>query len=259
MPDSTAPLPSPGPSEGAGSTALTPAQPELSLVPPEPSRRERSFLNQTQQRSVQRFKQVLTAAREPAHADILNERAITPAFVAEIETDIMAAEKRVTLSITCTDRKEGATLDEQDAQAALLANLRTGQAAARQKYFYAEPAKLKEFLVGDRIDANRATLDQAAQAITTKLDQTRPPGIDTGFIEKLVLDRVKWNAEHATQATEQGQGTSERELRDAQIAAIQAKVHQIQFAADAAWPPGVPGNAGARRKFHLPRNRPFTP
>ena len=251
MPDSSTATPLPAPDAGANNT------PNLSVVPPAPKRRARSALNQSQQRDIQRAKTVAKAAQDPAHTAKLEARGINAAFLTALLADTKKAEECATKAISCTDKKEGATLEKQTAEKTLITNLRIAQAAARQKYFHSQPAKLKDYLVGERIDANRATLDQAAQTVVSKLNEDRPPGIDTAFIEKVDADRAAWAATHSTQNTESGKGKTERELRDAQVQSIKERTQQIQFGADAAWPAGVPGHGGVRRQFLLPLDRPF--
>lgn len=252
MPESTSPTPLPAPDAGANNP------PNLSVMPPLPKRRKPSAFNQGQQRTIQRAKTVIRAAQVPAHLTVLTPHGINVAFITNILAKVTQSETCVTNAITCTDKKEGATLTEQSTKATLMTDLRIGQAAARQAYLHSQPAKVKDYLVGERIDANRATLDQSAITITNKLNADRPAGIDTSFIVKVETDRTAWNAANALQAAELGKGETERELRDALVETIRQLTQQIQFAADAAWPAATAGNGGIRRQFLISTTRPFS-
>ena len=47
----------------------------------------------------------------------------------------------------------------------------------------------------------------------------------------------------------------ERALRNDQVNPIKERCKEVQFAADSAWPAGVPANEGIRKRFRLPTNR----
>ena len=184
MPESNAvPNPeTPPPTPGAEATT-----PNLSVVPPpEPQRRSPSELNQGQQRDIERVKAIVVAALAPAHRAPLLQRQITDAFLATLQSDIAAVQTCVTRSVSCINKKEGATADHSDAVETLVGGLRIAQAAARQKYFHSDPAKLNDYFVGERLDANRATLTEdpnralrpeALEAQGTRLRITLPEGI----------------------------------------------------------------------------------
>jgi hypothetical protein len=226
-------------------------------VPNEPKRRSPSTLNQAQVQAVNQDKLVAVAAQDAALAPALAREGITGDFVTAILTDIEAALNCGSKAVMHTDKKEGATLNLQDAAEDLVNEIRTAQAKARQAYFHSEPAKLKDYFIGERIDANRGTLDQAAQGVVARLNEERPAGVKTEFITRLEQKRKTLEKETDKQTAEGGKAKSEREVRDAAVASIRKRVQEIQFAADAAWPAHVPGNGGIRRRFRLPLDRPF--
>ena len=111
----TAPNTNPSPAPEGSNPA-----PELSVVPPpEGQTRERSFLNQRQEEDVRNAKLIALAAQEPAHAGVLDDRGVTPVFVAAVLTDIETALNHSSMAACYTDRKEGCTQSEQDAAQSL--------------------------------------------------------------------------------------------------------------------------------------------
>lgn len=232
----------------------------LNLVPNDaPKPKTKSFLNQRDQRELEKRLQVCMAAQNTAFAPKLLKSGITAEFVTTLLTDITNAKSCASLAVAYTKRKEGATLSEHDAIEVLMNDIRTVQAAVRQAYAQSNPAKLGEYFIGERVDQNLATLDTAAQGILNRMNEARPPGIDTDFIvafgSKAALIGTKQNAQEG----EQQHATTERGLRDALLESIKWRVYQIQFAADAQFPPKVSGNPGIRVQFGLPARRPFAP
>ena len=188
----------------------------------------------------------------------LTAEQITPAFVTTLLQDIEKALGHGSKAVSKTDEKEGATLEVADSAEVLIQKLRAAQAKARQAYFHSNPAKLKDYFIGERIDANRGTLDQVAQGVVARLNVDRPAGVNTDFITSVSDARQEFVGDQQKQSTAGGDAKDERELRDAAVLSIHQRTQLIQFAADAAWPAGVPGNGGIRRRLHLPLDRPFT-
>ena len=253
MVESSAATPLPDPS-GAGAT-----NPNLSVVPPEKKRRSPSQLNQAQALAVGRFTLILLAALKPAHYSVLVGYGIEEQFLFTLRTDIEALLGKANSAASFTSQKEGDTITGHDAVKTLMKGLRKVQALARRKYQHSDPAKLPEFGIGTRMDESRGVLDQCAEGVIAKADAERFPGIDTTFIDKLKADRLACTTSNSDQSSDQGSAKTERELRDAQFKSVKDRAEQIQFAADAAWPPKTPGSGGFRRKFLLPLNRPYVP
>jgi hypothetical protein len=250
MPESSSPAPLPAPQPGNN--------PNAKSAPAKSKRRAPSDLNQEQVQAVNRDKVVVLTAQEPALAAKLELETVTPAFVATLLADIEAALNRGSLAVCKTEQKEGATLDIQDSAEALVLKLRVAQAKARQAYFHSNPAKLGDYFIGERIDANRGTLDQVAQGVVTRLEEDRPAGANTDFISSVKTTRQKFVQDLQKQSSAGGGAMTERELRDAAVLSIHQRTQLIQFAADAAWPAGVAGHGGIRHRLRLPQDRPFT-
>ncbi len=252
MPESTSPAPLPAPEPGNNTN------PNAAPGEPEAKRRSPSALNQAQVKLVNHDKNVALTAQDATLAPKLAQEQITGAFVTTLLTDIESALNRGSLAVTKTDAKEGATVDLHDSAADLIHKLRIAQAKARQAYFHSNPSKLGDYFIGQRIDANRGTLDQVAQGVVERLEEDRPGGVSTDFITSVEVERQKFVTDQQKQSSAGGGAKTERELRDAAVLSIHQRTQLIQFAADAAWPAGVAGNGGIRRRFQLPLDRPFT-
>ena len=83
----------------------------------------------------------------------------------------------------------------------------------------------------------------------------RPPGINTVFITKLAAARSQFMSAETAQGSKQAAATGAREARKQLVESIKDRRIEIQFAADAAWPPGQPGHGAIRREFGLPPDR----
>jgi hypothetical protein len=231
----------------------------LKIVPDESKkRRSPSALNQAQVQTVNHYKTVVVSAQDPELAPALAQQGISAEFVTALLTRIDSTLECGCKAVVHSDSKEGATLNTQDAAQELVNELRTAQAKARQAYFHSDPTKLKDYFIGERVDANRGTLDQTAKGIVTRLNEERPAGVKTEFITRVEDKRQAFTEEAGKQSAAGGKAMTERERRNDAVESIKRDGQQIQFAADAAWPPHVPGNRGIRRRFHLPLTRPFT-
>jgi hypothetical protein len=135
-------------------------------------------------------------------------------------------------------------------------SLRQVQAAAKQKFLYTEPVRLDDYLVGENIESSRPVLEQSSQAILTKAAADALPGINAAFITRVTNERTAYINSKTVQLTEGERAKAERVVRNECVASIQQRRIEIQFAANAAWPPGIAANAPIRTRFFLQANRP---
>ena len=129
----------------------------------------------------------------------------------------------------------------------------------RQLHQHTNPEKMQDYLIGQKITVNRATLKTSAQVIINKTEAERGPGIDTEFIVKTTNDLAAFEGKNAAQLDESITAQNMRVEREAKVASIVERGQTIKTAADRAWPYTNPANAGSRRKFNLPENRPYVP
>ncbi len=132
-----------------------------------------------------------------------------------------------------TNAKVGATELEGDAVLDLVHALQEVQAAARQKYFTSDAAKLADYYIGQKLNETRALLEQYKQGIVEKLASDTLPGITTAKVE--ALDDL-WDAivtADGAQDDAQGSATTGRGTLKEEVEAITAQRMTLQFAADA--------------------------
>ncbi len=107
-------------------------------------------------------------------------------------------------------------------------------------------------------DDSRVALTSYSQNIINKADADRPPGVDTGLIERVQGERQDFVDANSAQTTESAAGQQQRADRDARVKSIIERRKKVQYAADAAWPPGEVSSAAARSEFQLPANRAYS-
>ena len=220
-------------------------------------RRPPSTLNQRQVRLAERARQVCRSAVKPDRASLLEAKGIANTFPVALEAKLKTLLQKNASAVDHTVDKESATLTEGHAKLILLGDLRDLQGAAKQSFEKSNPLKLKEYLVGERIEQSRASLEESAGIIIAKADVDRPAGVDTSFILKSQGDLLVYNQEQTKQESEQSSAHGMRVQRDALLAQIMVDCRTIQIAADRAWPFQNKANAGIRREFLLPTRRPF--
>lgn len=253
MSETTSPAPLPAPDIGAGSS------PQLVIVPPPvPKRRSPSTLNRAQENELCVAGQIVTSAKKAAYATVLATHDIAAAFVTTLETDIALAAAKSRSAANCTAAKKGATASEGSRQRTLMKSLRCIQAAARQKFLPAQPARLEDYYIGQRINERRSMLESFSQNIIAKAAEDSLPGIDAAFLTGVAAQRAEYIAAGTSQLTELARGKQERAERDTQVLSIRERRWQIQRAADAAWPPKEAASAAPRTEFRLRPNSPFT-
>lgn len=254
-PDAAQPAPAPG---AGGNINSQPVAPQLSVVVDDvPKRRSPSALNQRQVKQAERARQVCRSAAKPDRAPALAAKGIPNNFPASLDVKLQTLLQKSSSAVDFTVDKESATLTESHAKTVLLADLRDMQGAAKQSWEKSNPLKLKEYLVGERIEKSRATLEESAGIIIAKANADRPAGVDTSFIIKSQGDLTLYNQEQTKQESEQSSAHGTRAQRNALLAVIMSDCRAIQIAADRAWPFSNKANSGIRKEFLLPLDRPF--
>ncbi len=233
---------------------------------PAPSRPAPSPFNEAQLTALTRTEEVCRVALQPEHLAPLTtlDDGETPS-----EADVTEAGIRATLDLCAQARglaasAVGATGDkrrssraEDDAETTLLTLIRFFQARARQKHFFTNPTRLREYGVGEDIDVSRAVLEQYGQAIYEKTAADSLPRVTAAKRAELRAALTAYQAAQTTQTTATGTAGGQRFDRDALVRESTAGRMKLQFAADAEWPHTDPANHSIRRQFQLPATRPF--
>jgi hypothetical protein len=236
------------------------SQPDLSLVPPDKSRRTRdpAALTRAEQKEVTLTQALCAAGLLPEFAAGLLKNKVTAAFLTALQTDADTVQRTGQEAVNSTHAKEGCTAGEAEAKAQLMADLRTIQSAARAEFGDTQPERVKNYHVGNDIDESRETLEAASQSIINQANNDRPGEVNTDFIIRTNNDRTMYVSTNAQQIADLGTAKQKRRDRQEMIAAIRERRKKIQRAADAAWSHTSPDTAKQRTVFRLPAGRPYS-
>lgn len=199
------------------------------------------------------------AAQAPIYSGPMEVNGIEAAFLTALLTDIKVVKGVGGQALEHSGSSEVATRDGLTAKKTLVGDLRKMQSSGRQLHQHTDPERMQEYLIGQDIVANRDTLKTSAETIINKTNAERGPGVDTNFIVKTTNDLATFEGKNAAQENESIAAQDMRADRESKVASIVQRGQTIKTAADRAWPYTNPANAGARRKFHLPENRPYVP
>lgn len=193
-------------------------------------------------------------AQKLENAAKLSERDITGAFLSATLVKIQLARAESARATDLTTDKEGLTGDEQRKKTALLVCLTEIQKAAKQK-FRTQPDRLGDYYVGERIDQNRARLEQLGGQMIAKAATEALPGIKPSKITAANEALAAYKASEGTQTGAQSGATGSRGTLATMMKEITNARITIQLAADTEWPHQNTENAAIRREFQLPTNR----
>ena len=235
--------------------------------------RKHGVINQRQQKSVTLAEQVCIAAAKDQYTSILETgHEIAPDFITQLAGDCATARGGLGQVVENSVAKNVATGGKTGTKKTLIRSIRQVQAAAKQKYAVSQPLILKDYYVGQKIDATQNTLEQVGTAILGKISPSASaattaksspatadvlPGITAGKIAALSGAVDAYIAAWSAQTTAQ----SDKEKGHIAVAALVKSIDDrrriVQFAVDGEWPFDVAANAPIRREFGLPANRPF--
>ena len=226
----------------------------------------RGYFNKAQLEDIATAEDILPPASDPGRAAALAGKDITAAYIAGLAEAV--AQARLKTSATGQDADQGmaATLNAGDAERQLLTILQSVQSAAKQKHrMLAEDDddstnfSTDGYLIGQRLNANRALLLQNATALQGKAGSDALPGFGTPASLTAIADAIAaYKTATADQAEADREAGEDRIARDKLIRKINARRIAIQHAADSLWPYVEEDNGPIRVLFHLPRSRPLT-
>ena len=226
-------------------------------TPAPKSKRGRGLLNKAQTKELTKAEQILIAAQKAARPAALAARDIGADFVTQALNDIEAARAKSAEAVADTTGTRTASVAEDTSEKKLLAALQEVQAAAKQKYARTQPEKLKDYYVGKRLNESRPLLEQYSLGIISKLGDDTLPGITPDKQTNLKSLRDAYISTNTDQTGSQSDATTARTALDTMVKAILDQRIAVQYAADAEWPYTDKANAGIRREFFLPVDRPF--
>jgi len=228
--------------------------------------RKHGVVNIRQQNSLALAEKVSTAAAKDEYSTVLDtEHEITPAFIAQLAADCATARGGLGQVVENAVTKNVATGGKTGTQQTLMRAIRKIQAAAKQKYAATQPVMLKDYYIGQKIDANQDTLEQVGTAIRDKISPPEGsttaadvlPGVTAGKIAALsgAVDAytTAWSAQTSAQSDKSKGHIAVASL----VKSIDDRRRIVQFAVDGEWPFDNAANAPIRREFGLPASRPF--
>lgn len=248
----------PDPASNTPSTPVTP-------VAPAPKTQPRGYFNQAQVADIQLAEDIIAAAADAENAPRLAIRDITAEYIAGLGTAIAAARAKMSATGQANSGHQPATLNAEDAERGLIARLRNIQAAAKQKHqMLAEDDDATTnfptdgYLIGARLNPNRALLLQNAETLRTKATADALPGYKTPeALAQIATDIQAYKDATASQSERDEAAEQDRIQRDALVKKINARRTATQHAADALFPYTEEENRPTRKRFKLPLDRPL--
>lgn len=228
---------------------------------PKKTRGKHGAINQEWLNEFTRAEAVAAAAGVEARVTKLSDAEIPATKVTALLADVDAARKLAGKAVQGASGKHILSEEEETRKQALLKEISNIQTRARQKYDAAQPARLKEYGIGQRYANSRSLLEQMATNILLKLngDDKTPadklPGVTAAKIGALQTALDDYQSAQGDQSGAQGAATTWRKQVEKAVADIVKQRREIQFAAAAEWPHTNPANAGVRKEFLLPPNR----
>ena len=118
---------------------------------------------------------------------------------------------------------------------------------------------LDGYLIGERLNISRADLLQNAAALIAKATADKLPGYDAPADIKTVQTALDvYRGSETESDTADSDQVGDTTSRDKLMKTINTRRSAIQHAADGIWPYTDEANAGQRKAFELPPNRPLS-
>ena len=242
-----------------------PTTPPATPTPPAPKTQPKGYFNQAQLQDIQTAADLLPVARRDQHKDPLATKDITAAYLTGLETAIGEARQKMADTGQANSGQQPATLNATDAERALITVLQGIQSAAKQKHRMlaeddddATNFATDGYLIGQRLNPNRATFLQNAATLQSQAGTDDLPGFKTPAALQAIASAIAtYKAATATQQESDEQAGQDRIARDKLVKKINARRIALQHAADALYPYTDPDNLPTRRAFQLPPDRPF--
>ena len=232
--------------------------------PHTPHEQPHGYFNQAQLEDIKTAEDLLGPAGSAAHAARLLKCGIAAEYVAGLAATVADARQKTTATGQARGTRRAASLNAKGPARALITVLQGIQSAAKQKQRMAEEDddpttnfSTDGYFIGKRLNPNRATLLQNADALLAHARNDALPGIDAAEITAIENAIAAYRGAKEDEAGKEEAAERERVERDALIKRINARRMAIQHAADRAYPYTDEANAPARRAFKLPTDRPF--
>ncbi len=226
--------------------------------------RQRGYFNQAQLADVTEAEAILAAARQPEHTATLQTQQIDATYLDGLADALLAARRKITETGEGSGTKKSATLRVRGTERTLVTALQSIQSAAKQKRRMLDEDddpttnfSTEGYLIGRRLNPNRPTLLQNADALLAKATADDLPGHPPERIAEIDAAKAAFRDDTAHQADTLEETATDRIERDKLVRKINSRRYAIQNAADRLYPYWNDDLDPTRRLFKLPVDRPF--
>ena len=231
-------------------------------APDDHAPKPRGYFNAAQLEELTAGEDTLAAALDPRHAPLLTSKRLAADWLDRYGLLLARARAKTTETGQGQDAGEAATLLVGGTQRTLVVALQAIQSARKQQRRMGEleevavDVSLDGYFIGARLNPNRATLLQNAEALIAKAKADALPGYDAPVIQTVQDALDAYREDKTTQHGAEEEQGEDRTNRDGLIAKVTAGRLAIQHAADAVWPYTNRNNRAIRKAFGLPQSRP---
>ena len=250
-------------------TDPVPPTPPTPPTPPAKAKGSHGVLNKKFLQEVADAQQVATAALDPANAPAL-AAADLPANL-PVQVNTLAGQIDEALGTMLAQRvgKKELTAEEKVAHDALLAILGPIQTAAKRTFKGDQKTILEAYFIGSKLNLGNKSLDEVITCAKSILARLTPgennappmdvlPGIKAdGDIQDLSDAIAAYDAKNQAQTGQQTMAAGTLEAIQTQVTQLIALRHDLQLAADQAFPWRKAGVKTIRKAFLLPPDRPL--
>jgi hypothetical protein len=238
------------------------ADPTPTPTPTPKSKRTRSSINRGHLDEITNSRAVAKAAIDPANTAALAAVEFDATLPAQITTLADATETSIGKLTGTRAKKTEMTAQETTARDALFAVIAPIQTAAKRK-FTGDSGKLRQaYFIGDNLaHDNLHEVQTAAIAIRDRLVGTPPqdvlPGVKAAQIAALSSAITTYAANITAPGDQSNENAGALQAIVANIGKLAGLRHQVQLAAEQAFPWRNSGVASIRQSFLLPTDRPM--
>jgi hypothetical protein len=231
-------------------------------TPAPKAKRQRSTINRKHLNEIANSRAVAKAAADPANAAALVAVEFDPTLPAQITTLADATETAIGKLTGTRAVKTEMTAQETTARDALIAVIAPIQTAARRKFTGDQEQLRHAYFIGEGLpDDTLGEVQTAAIAIRDRLVGTPPqdvlPGIKAAQITALSSAITTYATDVTAPGGQQNENAGALEAIVANIGKLAGLRHQVQLAAEQAFPWRNSGVASIRKSFQLPTDRPM--
>jgi len=228
--------------------------------------RTRNSINQRHLEELAHARAVAKAALDPANTAALTAVEFDSTLPGQINTLATSVETAIGKLTGARATKTNLTAAEVAARDALISLIAPIQTAAKRKFTGSnQPLRHAYFIGEDLHNDNLHEVQQAAVAIRDRLVTVPPaaapldvlPGIKAAQITALVNGIALYVGNLSAEAGQQNQNTGALDSIQANLHTLAGLRHQVQLAAEQAFPYRTSGMAATRQAFLLPTDKPL--